>query len=118
VLHLRLIIFLVGGDIPIDSDSVLVTDFMNLKIKLTQSFRGDYIDRVSPASNVERREPPEDSTAHLRLQDYRTELFRQRTAWASEFLPKDEYGVVELLNRVQNIVVVAAPYLQWASWLL
>jgi hypothetical protein len=103
VLYLWLIIFLVGDDIPVDSESVLVTDFSS---------------RVSPASNVERREPPEDSTAHLRLQDYRTELFRQRTAWASEFLPKDEYGAVEHLNRVQNIVVVAAPYLQWASWLL
>jgi hypothetical protein len=28
----------VGGDVPVDSDVLLVTDFMNLKIKLTQSF--------------------------------------------------------------------------------
>jgi hypothetical protein len=39
VLYLRLIIFSVGGDVPVDSDALLVTDFMNLKIKLTQSFR-------------------------------------------------------------------------------
>jgi hypothetical protein len=35
-----------GGDIPIDSETFLVTDFMNLKIKPTQSFRGAYRDRV------------------------------------------------------------------------
>jgi hypothetical protein len=28
----------VGGDVPIDSDALLVTDFVNLKIKLIQSF--------------------------------------------------------------------------------
>jgi hypothetical protein len=28
-----------GGDVPIDSEILLVTNFVNLKIKLTQSFR-------------------------------------------------------------------------------
>jgi hypothetical protein len=42
VLHLRLIILSVGGDVPVDSEALLVTDFVNLKIKLTQSFRGAY----------------------------------------------------------------------------
>jgi hypothetical protein len=29
-----------GGDVPIDSETLLVTDFMNLKIKPAQSFGG------------------------------------------------------------------------------
>jgi hypothetical protein len=28
----------VGCDVPVDSETLLVTDFVNLKIKLTQSF--------------------------------------------------------------------------------
>jgi hypothetical protein len=40
VLYLRLIIFSVGGDVPIDSEALLVTDFVNLKINPTQSFEG------------------------------------------------------------------------------
>jgi hypothetical protein len=46
VLHLRLIILSVGGDVPIDSEALLVTDFVNLKIKLAQSFRDTHRDRV------------------------------------------------------------------------
>jgi hypothetical protein len=42
VLYLWLIIFLVGGDIPVDNDELLVTDFVNLKIKPTQSFGGTH----------------------------------------------------------------------------
>jgi hypothetical protein len=38
VLYLRLIIFSVGDDIPVDSEIFLVTNFMNLKIKSAQSF--------------------------------------------------------------------------------
>jgi hypothetical protein len=38
VLHLRLIILSVGGDIPVDTEALLVTDFVNLKIKPTQYF--------------------------------------------------------------------------------
>jgi hypothetical protein len=38
VLYLRLIIFSVRDDIPVDSEIFLVTDFMNLKIKSAQSF--------------------------------------------------------------------------------
>jgi hypothetical protein len=29
----------VGGDIPVDSEMLLVTDFMNFKIKSAQSFK-------------------------------------------------------------------------------
>jgi hypothetical protein len=36
----------VGGDVLIDSEAFLVTDFVNLKIKLTQSFRCAYRGRV------------------------------------------------------------------------
>jgi hypothetical protein len=32
--------FFMGGDNSVDSESFLVTDFVNLKIKPTQSFRG------------------------------------------------------------------------------
>jgi hypothetical protein len=39
VLYLWIIILSVGGDISINSESLLVTDFVNLKIKPTQSFR-------------------------------------------------------------------------------
>jgi hypothetical protein len=39
VLHLRLIILSVGDDVPIDSEIFFVTDFVNLNIKSTQSFR-------------------------------------------------------------------------------
>jgi hypothetical protein len=46
VLHLRLIIFSVGGDVPVDSKVLLVTDFVNLKIKPTQSFRDAHRGRV------------------------------------------------------------------------
>jgi hypothetical protein len=35
----------VGGDIPIKSDALLVTDFVNF-IKPAQSFRCDHMDRV------------------------------------------------------------------------
>jgi hypothetical protein len=38
MLHLRLIILLVGGDVPVDSEAFLVTDFVNLKIKPARSF--------------------------------------------------------------------------------
>jgi hypothetical protein len=46
VLHLRLIILSVRGDVPIDSKTLLVTDFVNLKIKSAQSFRCDYKSKV------------------------------------------------------------------------
>jgi hypothetical protein len=46
MLYLRLIILSVGGDVPIDSDALLVTDFMNLKIKSAQSFGGAHRGRV------------------------------------------------------------------------
>jgi hypothetical protein len=32
VLHIRLIIFLVGGDVPVDSETFLMTDFINFNI--------------------------------------------------------------------------------------
>jgi hypothetical protein len=46
MLHLRLIILSVGGDVPVDNESLLVTDFVNLKIKPTWSFRVAHKDRV------------------------------------------------------------------------
>jgi hypothetical protein len=46
VLYLRLIILSVGDDVPVDSEMLLVTDFVNLKIKSVQSFRDDYRDRM------------------------------------------------------------------------
>jgi hypothetical protein len=36
----------VGCDVLIESDVLLVSDFMNLKIKSTQSFRGAYRGRL------------------------------------------------------------------------
>jgi hypothetical protein len=42
MLYLRLIILLVDGDVP----AFLVTDFMDLKIKPTQSFKCAHMDRV------------------------------------------------------------------------
>jgi hypothetical protein len=48
VLYLQLIILLVGDDDPIniDSKTLLVIDFVNIKIKLAQSFRYAYINRM------------------------------------------------------------------------
>jgi hypothetical protein len=36
----------VGDDVPVDSETLLVTDFVNLKIKPTQSFRGAHTSRM------------------------------------------------------------------------
>jgi hypothetical protein len=36
----------VGGNIPIDSETLLMTDFVNLKIKPVQFFRDAYRGRV------------------------------------------------------------------------
>jgi hypothetical protein len=36
----------VGGDVSVDSETLLVTDFINLKIKLTQSFKDVYRDKI------------------------------------------------------------------------
>jgi hypothetical protein len=36
----------VGGDVPVDSETILVTNFMNLKIKPAQSFGGAHRGRV------------------------------------------------------------------------
>jgi hypothetical protein len=46
VLYLRLIIFSVGGAVFIDSQTFLVTDFVNLKIKSAQFFRCAHRGRV------------------------------------------------------------------------
>jgi hypothetical protein len=46
VLYLRLIILSVRGDVSINSDALLVTDFMNLKIKPAQSFGSAHRARV------------------------------------------------------------------------
>jgi hypothetical protein len=36
----------VGGDVPVDSETLLVNDFVNLKIKPAQSFGGAHRGRV------------------------------------------------------------------------
>jgi hypothetical protein len=36
----------VGDDVPVDRETLLVTDFVNLKIKPTQSFKGAHKGRV------------------------------------------------------------------------
>jgi hypothetical protein len=46
VLYLWLIILSVVGDVSVDSKTLLMTNFVNLKIKLTQSFECAYRDRV------------------------------------------------------------------------
>jgi hypothetical protein len=46
VLYLRLIILSVEGDVPVDSEVLLVIDFVNLKIKPPQSFRYTHRGRV------------------------------------------------------------------------
>jgi hypothetical protein len=46
MLHLRLIILSVGANVPIHSETFLMTDFMNLKIKPTQSFKFDHRDKL------------------------------------------------------------------------
>jgi hypothetical protein len=46
VLYLRLIIFLVRDDVSVDNKSLLMTDFVNLKIKPIQSFRYANKDRL------------------------------------------------------------------------
>jgi hypothetical protein len=46
VLYLRLIIFLIGDDVSINSEIFLMTDFMNLKIKSTQSFKCAHKNRM------------------------------------------------------------------------
>jgi hypothetical protein len=46
MLHLQLIILSVGDDIYVDSETLLMIDFMDLKIKPTQSFRIGHRDRA------------------------------------------------------------------------
>jgi hypothetical protein len=36
----------VGGDVPVDNETLLMTDFVNLKIKPSQSFGGAHKGRV------------------------------------------------------------------------
>jgi hypothetical protein len=38
--------FLIGGDVPFDSDTLLVNDFMNLNIKSVQSFGCVHVGRM------------------------------------------------------------------------
>jgi hypothetical protein len=46
VLYLRLIIFSVKGDVLVDNEMLLVTDFVNFKIKSAQSFKYIHKSRV------------------------------------------------------------------------
>jgi hypothetical protein len=38
--------FLVGYDVPINNEMFLMTDFINLNIKPTQSFKGAHMNRM------------------------------------------------------------------------
>jgi hypothetical protein len=38
--------FLVGGDVPIDNDTFLMTEFLDLKIKSGESFISTHIDKM------------------------------------------------------------------------
>jgi hypothetical protein len=53
VLHLRLIIFSVGCDVPVDNDALLVIDFVNLKIKSARSFRCAHRGRVCVCVHID-----------------------------------------------------------------
>jgi hypothetical protein len=46
----------VGGDVSVDSETLLVIDFVNLKIKPTQSFRGAHKGRMCVRACVHRGE--------------------------------------------------------------
>jgi hypothetical protein len=46
VLYLRLIILLNRGNVPVDNETLLVTDFMNFNIKPTQSFEDAHMDNL------------------------------------------------------------------------
>jgi hypothetical protein len=46
MLHLRLIIFLMGDDVPVNNETLLLIEFVNLKIKSTQSFECVHKNRV------------------------------------------------------------------------
>jgi hypothetical protein len=46
MLYLRLIILLIGGNVFVDSETLLMIDFVNLKIKPAQFFRGAHMGRV------------------------------------------------------------------------
>jgi hypothetical protein len=46
MLYLRLIILSLGGDVPVDNEALLITDFVNLKIKSAQSFGCAHMGRV------------------------------------------------------------------------
>jgi hypothetical protein len=47
------VILSVRGDVPIDSETLLVTDFVNLKIKPTQSFEVAHKDRMCVRLSIE-----------------------------------------------------------------
>jgi hypothetical protein len=46
MLYLRLIIFSVRGDVSVDNETLLMINFVNLKIKLTQSFKDAHKDKM------------------------------------------------------------------------
>jgi hypothetical protein len=56
MLYLWLIILSVEGNVPVDSEAFLVTDFINLKIKPDHSFRGAHRGRVCVRVYIHRGE--------------------------------------------------------------
>jgi hypothetical protein len=55
---LRLIIFSVRDDVLVDSESLLLTDFVNLKIKSAQSFRNAHKDRMCEYMSIKMSATP------------------------------------------------------------
>jgi hypothetical protein len=56
------------GDVLVDSETLLVTDFMNLKIKPTQSFKGTHRDRTCVRVFIT-------MSAHIRMNIYIYTIF-------------------------------------------
>jgi hypothetical protein len=52
MLHLRLIILSVGGDVLVGSETLLINDFVNLKMKAAQSFECAHGDRVCTCIHI------------------------------------------------------------------
>jgi hypothetical protein len=79
MLHLRLIILSVRGDVSIDSETPLVTDFVNLKIKSAQSFRGAHRGSMCVCVFIE-------VSAHIRISIYVCTMFLKKSRH-TDFVP-------------------------------
>jgi hypothetical protein len=62
----------VGDDVPVDSEMLLVTNFMNLNIKSAQYFKGAHIDRICVHVFIV-------VSAHTRMSIYICTVFQKKT---------------------------------------